>query len=206
MAPKKRPQENKRNQKNNKPQPTSSISSYTAGPKLHLSAENEQRIRRLLLNKSAGGDTIRPTAIPCDESLSLSKFQQAKKLKSIYEKLSCEGFSDDQIESALSALKEDTTFEAALDWLCLNLSRDYLPLKFSNGSSLLMDGGGSVGIVSTAQEDWTPSVDTSADTEEKMPALSVRIKGKWHDDSLDSHEPSQADWIRQYMEKEEEVS
>lgn len=39
-----------------------------------------------------------------------------------------------------------------------------------------------------------------------MQPVSVRIKGRWDDDdTLDSRQPSQADWIRQYMEQQEEV-
>jgi ATP-dependent RNA helicase DHX29 len=70
------------------------------GPQLQISAENENRLRRLLLN--SGRATI-PAATEFDDTL--TKDQKAKKLKSVYEKLSCEGFSDHQIELALSALK-----------------------------------------------------------------------------------------------------
>ncbi|KAJ8421848.1 hypothetical protein Cgig2_014898 [Carnegiea gigantea] len=244
MAPKK--QQQKKQQQSQKPQ-------SSGGPKLQISAENEQRLRRLLLNK---GPTASSAAAPSDESASLSKAQKAKKLKSVYEKLSCEGFSDDQIERALNALKvfsslicrtkclvlisvdqfdwncgfdfclivvgwlvlllslsdnsefdfhchfnlsrslrsyvQDTaTFEAALDWLCLNLSRAELPMKFRDGSSL-------------HEENWTPQVDKSARLEEEAHNFSVITRGGHDDDSVVLGEPSQADWIRQYMEKEEE--
>ncbi|GMH06760.1 hypothetical protein Nepgr_008600 [Nepenthes gracilis] len=192
MAPKKR-------QQRNKPQ-----SSSTDAPKLRLSSENEQRIRRLLINNPTAGNSPRPASIQADEWHSFSRAQKAKKLKAIYEKLSCEGFSNDHIELALSVLKVGATFEAALDWLCLNLSRRDLPCKYSDGSSLPMNGGDSVGVISTAQEDWTPSMGSSAGTEEEVREISVRIKGHADDISY-SHEPSQADWIRQYMEKEEEI-
>lgn len=36
--------------------------------------------------------------------------------------------------------KERATFEAALDWLCLNLRGNDLPLKFSSGTSQLNEG------------------------------------------------------------------
>lgn len=93
MAPKKK-----------KPQSSSSkgkASSSSTGPKLQISAENENRLRRLLLY--SGRSTQSPAPTPAEDAL--SKAQKAKKLRSIYEKLSCEGFSDDQIERALSALK-----------------------------------------------------------------------------------------------------
>ncbi|KAK9676403.1 hypothetical protein RND81_11G074700 [Saponaria officinalis] len=194
MAPKKKQQQQK--QKNNKPQPSSS----SVGPKLQISAENEQRLRRLLLNNTAAISAARPTA---EESQSLSKAQIAKKLKSVYEMLSCEGFSDDQIERALSYLKDAATFEAALDWLCLNLSRSELPIKFRDGSSL--HTGGSIGVISAAQENWTAPADTSARYEDEASKFSIIAKGHRDvNDSLDLNEPSQADWIRQYMVKEEE--
>lgn len=37
--------------------------------------------------------------------------------------------------------KETATFDGALDWLCLNLPGDELPLKFSSGASSHLDGG-----------------------------------------------------------------
>lgn len=89
MAPKKK----QTTKQNSKPKTTSS------GPRLQISAENENRVRRLLLNS---GRSATPAA-PVDESL--SKAQKTKKLKAVYEKLSCEGFTNDQIELALSALK-----------------------------------------------------------------------------------------------------
>ncbi|XP_065871411.1 DExH-box ATP-dependent RNA helicase DExH7, chloroplastic [Euphorbia lathyris] len=200
MAPKKKQQK----QNSSKGTSTSSksktlSSSSSSGPRLQISAENESRLRRLLLNSS--GSTLPALSTPAQENI--SRAQKAKRLKNIYEKLSCEGFSNDQIELALTSLKDNATIESALDWLCLNLPGNELPLKFSSGTSLHKDGG-SVSVVSTAREDWTPSVHV-AKTEEDVPAVSVRIKGRWdEDETLDSHQPSQADWIRQYMEQQEE--
>ncbi|OIT26180.1 PREDICTED: DExH-box ATP-dependent RNA helicase DExH7, chloroplastic-like isoform X1 [Nicotiana attenuata] len=192
MAPKKK-----------KPQSSSSkgkASSSSTGPKLQISAENENRLRRLLLN--SGRSTQSPAPTPAEDAL--SKAQKAKKLRSIYEKLSCEGFSDDQIERALSSLKERATFEAALDWLCLNLRGNELPLKFSSGTSQLNEG--SVGIISTAREDWVPSADSSVAEvkDERKPEVSVVPKGRSDSESLRTVERAQADWIRQYMEQQEE--
>lgn len=87
-----------------KKQTTTKLSSSKAkttssAPRLQISADNENRVRRLLLNS---GRSNAPAA-PVDESL--SKAQKTKKLKAVYEKLSCEGFTNDQIELALSALK-----------------------------------------------------------------------------------------------------
>ncbi|KAK0589636.1 hypothetical protein LWI29_016618 [Acer saccharum] len=193
MAPKKKPQ---KHNKNNKP----SSNSSSSGPRLQISAENENRLRRLLLNSS---DRPAQTTVNPVQDI-LSKSQKAKKLKAVYEKLSCEGFSNDQIELALSSIKDDATFEAALDWLCLNLPGNDLPLKFSSGISLHNEEVASVGVLSVAREDWTPSMGPSTEIKEEVQEISVRIKGQRDDDALDSCQPSQADWIRQYMEQQEE--
>ncbi|KAJ9687568.1 hypothetical protein PVL29_016165 [Vitis rotundifolia] len=196
MAPKKKQQQNKPSSSKSK-----SKSQTSAGPKLQISAENENRLRRLLLNSGRSGPASSPA--PADDIL--SKAQKAKKLRSVYEKLSCEGFSNDHIELALSALKEGATFESALDWLCFNLSSNELPLKFSSGTSLHTNEGGSIGIISTAKEDWTPSVYSSGNIEDdEVSGISIRIKGRRDDDSVDLQQQSQADWIRQYVAQQEE--
>lgn len=98
MAPKKKQhQQNKSSSSQSKPKPQSSSS----GPRLQISADNENRLRRLLLNSGRSA----PASSPALADDTLSKAQKAKKLRSLYEKLSCEGFSNDQIELALSALK-----------------------------------------------------------------------------------------------------
>ncbi|CAI0439455.1 unnamed protein product [Linum tenue] len=98
MPPKKKPPPQKRSTKTkSQSQPSSS-----SGPKLQISAENENRLRRLLLNS---GQSTQPASAAPPVQDNLSKAQKAKKLTTIYEKLSCEGFLDDQIELALSSLK-----------------------------------------------------------------------------------------------------
>lgn len=99
MAPKKKPQKQNNSNKNASKKSNSSSSS-SSGPRLQISAENENRLRRLLLNSSRPAETAPGPAVD-----TLSKSQKAKKLKAVYEKLSCEGFSNDQIELALSSLK-----------------------------------------------------------------------------------------------------
>ncbi|KAJ1400427.1 P-loop containing nucleoside triphosphate hydrolase [Sesbania bispinosa] len=186
MAPKKNPKQSR------KPQCSSSSSSAL---RLQISAENENRLRRLLLN------SVRPT-IATDDTL--TKGQKAKKLKAIYEKLSCEGFTNHHIELALSALKEGATFESALDWLCLNLPGNELPLKFSSGTSFHYNEGGSVCVISNQQENSAPSLDPSITTKDEAVESPVLIKRHLNDDTLNSFQPSQADWIRQYVEQQEE--
>ncbi|WZZ86810.1 hypothetical protein YC2023_115389 [Brassica napus] len=198
MAPKKKPQK-----QSNKAASSSSSSSSkkkpSSGPKLQISAENEDRLRRLLLNS---GRTAPPAAAPIHSAL--SKNQKAKKLNTVYEKLSCEGFVDDQIELALSSLRDGATFETALDWLCLNLPSHELPVKFSTGASRFPTGGGSVGVILTSREDWNESSDSSVELKQEEPEVYVKVKGKQDEDALRSDQSSQADWIRQYMRRQEE--
>ncbi|PPR98710.1 hypothetical protein GOBAR_AA21966 [Gossypium barbadense] len=54
------------------------------------------------------------------------------------------------------------------------------------------------------EEDWTPSVDASTRIKENLHGLSVRTKSSEDENSLNMCQPSQADWIRQYMEQQEE--
>ncbi|RID44875.1 hypothetical protein BRARA_I01640 [Brassica rapa] len=198
MAPKKKPQK-----QSNKAASSSSSSSSKAkpssGPKLQISAENEDRLRRLLLNS---GRTAPPAPAPIHSAL--SKNQKAKKLNTVYEKLSCEGFVDDQIELALSSLRDGATFETALDWLCLNLPSHELPVKFSTGASRFPTGGGSVGVILTSREDWNEPSDSSVELKQEEPEVLVKVKGKQDEDTLRSDQSSQADWIRQYMRRQEE--
>lgn len=93
MAPKKKQQKPKASSSSSK-----ASSSSSNGPKLQLSAENENRLRRLLLNSG------RSAPSPAPPQNNLSKEQKVKRLRSVYENLSCDGFKDDQIELALSAL------------------------------------------------------------------------------------------------------
>ncbi|KAK9095923.1 hypothetical protein Sjap_021420 [Stephania japonica] len=176
MAPKKKNTKGTQNEKN---KPTKSAS----GPKLQISEVNERRLRRLLLNSAS--PSIAAHVDEGSSSSSLSKEKKARRLRTIYDKLSCEGFRADQIERALSALNEGATFEAALDWLCLNLQ------------------AGVVGVISTAREDWVPSAHQSKqDTQAPMTSIAVR---KHEDgDTLELQERAQADWIRQYVEQQEE--
>lgn len=49
-------------------------------------------------------------------------------------------------------------------------------------------------------------MDASTRIKENLQGLSVRTKGSADKGSLKTCQPSQADWIRQYMEQQEEVS
>ncbi|CAN1288280.1 DExH-box ATP-dependent RNA helicase DExH7, chloroplastic [Linum perenne] len=194
MPPKKKPPQ----KRSSKPKPQSQPSS-SSGPKLQISAENENRLRRLLLNS---GQSSQPFSVAPLVEDNLSKAQKAKKLTAIYENLSCEGFLDSQIELALSSLKDNATFEAALDWLCLNLPGNELPLKFSSGNSL--QEGGSVGVISTAREGYVPPNDSPRTIQVDLQEVAFKIKERKSVETLDSCKQSQADWIRQYMEQQEE--
>lgn len=99
MAPKKKQQrqQSKQNQKK------TSVSSLS-GPKLQISAENEQRLRRLLLNSGNSRSTPSSSLSTTSVGETVPKAQKAKRLRTIYEKLSCEGFTSDQIEKSLSSI------------------------------------------------------------------------------------------------------
>lgn len=65
---------------------------------------------------------------------------------------------------------------------------------------------GSVGVISTAREDWVSSKDSLPGPVEVKEQGALKIKERRDDDAtLDSIQHSQADWIRQYMEQQEEV-
>lgn len=65
--------------------------------------------------------------------------------------------------------------------------------------------GGSVGVILNQQDNSTPSVDPPITTKDEALESQVLIKRQLNDDTLDSCQPSQADWIRQYVEQQEEV-
>ncbi|OAY64742.1 ATP-dependent RNA helicase Dhx29 [Ananas comosus] len=229
MAPKKKPQQQQRSKAKGKPYPADA---RTPAPKLQISAENERRLRRLLMNTDLPPATAAAAAAPpppssfaassADAAATESRTAKAKRLRSVYDNLSLEGFSSDQIERALSALHESATFESALDWLCFNLPGNELPLKFSTGASSSSHGGslfinhddkysdpitqteGSVKIIATAREDWVAPQHQQEEEKDGMDGMSVKVKGKRDEASLDDGKSSQAEWIRQYMEQEEE--
>jgi len=127
----------------------------------------------------------------------------------VYDKLALEGFTSAQIEQALSAIPDSATFESALDWLCFNLPGDELPLKFSSGgtSSTSSRAGaeGSVKVLSTAKENWVPQSREPEEVNASTEQLEIRIGGRREENvSLDDGRSSQAAWIRQYMEQQEE--
>ncbi|KAJ0973246.1 hypothetical protein J5N97_021205 [Dioscorea zingiberensis] len=192
MAPKKRNQHHQQ-----KPGPRSAPKST---PKLQISAENESRLRRLLLN------TERPAPAPPPPAEAESKAQKAKRLRGVYDKLSLEGFTEDQIERALSNLNEGATFENALDWLCLNIPGHELPLKFSSGGSTSAPEGAarSIKVISAARADWVPQQRPQNHATEELPGTSILVKEQHDELSLELGKSGQADWIRQYMEQEEE--
>ncbi|KAF6134841.1 hypothetical protein GIB67_002242 [Kingdonia uniflora] len=61
-------------------------------------------------------------------------------------------------------------------------------------------------VISTAREDWAPSATASKENEEQEHSVSVKIKERKDDATLDLRQPSQADWIRRYMEQQDEDS
>ncbi|CAD6263671.1 unnamed protein product [Miscanthus lutarioriparius] len=202
MVPKKKQPASKQKQK-----PKSSSSAATAAPRLQISSENERRLRLLLLNSSAAST---PSSAPADgpEARGESREQKARRLRGVYDKLALEGFSSAQIEQALSAIPDSATFESALDWLCFNLPGDELPLKFSSAgtsTTSLAGAEGSVKVLSTAKDNWVPQSREPEEVKVSTEGLEVRIGGRRDENvSLDDGRSSQAAWIRQYMEQQEE--
>ncbi|KAG2566262.1 hypothetical protein PVAP13_7NG205600 [Panicum virgatum] len=203
MAPKKKQPASKQKQK---PKPSSSAAA--AAPRLQISSENERRLRRLLLNSSASAAPS-PASTDGPGARGESREQKARRLRGVYDKLALEGFTSAQIEQALSAIPDSATFESALDWLCFNLPGDELPLKFSSGgtstTSSRVGTEGSVKVLSTAKENWVPQSREPGEVNASTEQLEIRIGGRREENvSLDDGRSSQAAWIRQYMEQQEE--
>ncbi|XP_020590261.1 DExH-box ATP-dependent RNA helicase DExH7, chloroplastic isoform X2 [Phalaenopsis equestris] len=100
---------------------------------------------------------------------------------------------------------EAATFETALDWLCLNIPGIELPQKFSSGAaSSTNERDWSVRIISTARENWVPTKSFIEEVKEGTSRVFVRSKGKLDEEYLDFGKSSQAEWVRQYLEKQEE--
>ncbi|KAG0492292.1 hypothetical protein HPP92_005690 [Vanilla planifolia] len=204
MAPKKKLQQKKDHAK-----PPSKSKGHPAdsknAPKLQISAENERRIRRLLLNTERLPSDASTLATLAGGNAVASHSQKAKRLRSVYDKLSLEGFTPDQIEQALSVLNEGATLESALDWLCLNIPGHELPLKFSSGAVPSIGvGDRSIRIISTAREDWVPAECSTVELEEGAFGASYQVKGKKDEFSLDCGKSSQVEWIRQYLEQQDQ--
>ncbi|KAJ4756658.1 ATP-dependent RNA helicase [Rhynchospora pubera] len=217
MAPKKKPQQ--QNPKSSKSKFKSAPSDSKSAPKLHISAENERRLRRLLLNTDRPAPSQPPPPHAAAQPSSVGSISadaggvrgetrapKVKRLRNVYDKLSLEGFTSDHIEQSLSSLGEGATFETALDWLCFNLPGSELPLKFSTGvTSSSHDGTEvSVKVLSAAREDWVPETREIEVVKEQIEGLSITNKRKNQEVLLDEDRSAQAAWIRQYMEREEE--
>lgn len=119
MAPKKKTQQQNPKTKS-KPKSKAGSSDPKPAPKLQISAENERRLRRLLLNTDRPAPSQPPpdaAAQPSSSSLTFgvggssgdgasgeTRAQKVKRLTNVYDKLSIEGFTSDQIEKSLSSL------------------------------------------------------------------------------------------------------
>lgn len=61
-------------------------------------------------------------------------------------------------------------------------------------------------MILNSREDWNESSDSSSvELKQEEPEVFVKVKGKQDEDALRSDQSSQADWIRQYMRRQEEV-
>ena len=65
---------------------------------------------------------------------------------------------------------------------------------------------GSVKVLSTAKDNWVPQSREPEEVKVSTEGLEVRIGGRRDENvSLDDGRSSQAAWIRQYMDQQEEV-
>ncbi|KAH9305426.1 hypothetical protein KI387_009830 [Taxus chinensis] len=173
-----------------------------SAPKVQISAQNEQKLRRLLQNNR--------TSVPPGGSGSgtMLEAQRTKRFRNIYDKLACEGFSSLQIEQALSALPEqaEPTLEAALDWLCFNIPGNELPLKFSSGVSVAEheDAERYINLISTARVDWLPSQVQSEENREPVSVIALKPKINIEEEPQKLLQAEEADWIRRYINQQAE--
>lgn len=182
------------------------------GPQVRLSAQNEQKLRRLLQNNAAASRASIPSSSSSSTAvneIAMSEAQRTKRLLNIYDKLSCEGFTSEQIERALSALpgSEGMALETALDWLCLNIPGNELPLKFSSGVSVVEHEGAekSVNVISAARTDWVPSIAQSEEfREEPVSEIALKPKLNIKEEKKELLQAEGADWIRRYMSQQAE--
>lgn len=181
-------------------------------PQVRLSAQNEQKLRRLLQNNAAASRASGPSSSLSSAAVNetvMSDAQRTKRLLNIYDKLACEGFTSEQIERALSALpgSEGVALETALDWLCLNIPGNELPLKFSSGVSVVEHEGAekSVNVISAARADWVPSTVQSEEfREEPIPEITLKPKLNIKEGQKELLQAEGADWIRRYMSQQAE--
>lgn len=104
MAPKKQPQQQKgkKNAAGKAGEPATTKASKGAA-QVHISSENERKLRQLLAN--TGGNQFPAAPSKQHEELSEGQKRQAgKRLRNIYDTLVSEGFSASQIEMGLGAL------------------------------------------------------------------------------------------------------
>ncbi|EFJ04939.1 hypothetical protein SELMODRAFT_187668 [Selaginella moellendorffii] len=161
---------------------------------VRLSAEEEKALSRIVGNvasksSSSGGEIV-------------DKKQAVKKLRKIYDSLGNEGFTAEQIELALAAIPlSNATLETALDWLCLNIHPNELPLKFSTGFSLnAFSPGGSVQVLASSQGDSSKSSESIREKSDFTDLLQLNAKEK----RKTSENDADKDWIRQYVAQQEE--
>ncbi|OAE31756.1 hypothetical protein AXG93_4874s1190 [Marchantia polymorpha subsp. ruderalis] len=203
MAPKKQPQQQKgkKNAAGKAGEPATTKASKGAA-QVHISSENERKLRQLLAN--TGGNQFPAAPSKQHEELSEGQKRQAgKRLRNIYDTLVSEGFSASQIEMGLGALPVGgATLEGALDWLCMNLPPDELPIKFSSGVRAADIEGGSIQVIAAARPDWTPTPVKEDDVDKPAQAvIKPVIKEKKPEKVVQAE---QADWIKRYLAQQQE--
>ncbi|CAM6089460.1 unnamed protein product [Calypogeia fissa] len=174
---------------------------------VQISSENERKLRQLLQNTG----NLSSGVAKQQEELSVGQKKSAgRRLRNIYDTLLSEGFSSSQIEQALAALSiGGATLEAALDWLCMNLPANELPIKFSSGFRVEETEGGSIQVLAAARPDWAPAVKQHDDEERNalhsstIPEPAPIVKEKKPEKDVQAE---QAEWIKRYLAQQEEAS
>ncbi|CAI5481236.1 unnamed protein product [Closterium sp. Yama58-4] len=140
---------------------------FERATEVRLSSEAEEQLRMLVVKaydtkKGANGSNALD-APPASSSYStdsaagpmtlLEEKTANRRILSAYETLSREGFTVEQVESALSSLVPSSlSLEAAFDWLCLHLPPQQLPRHFASAASTATLARGDVEVVLAAAD------------------------------------------------------
>ncbi|KAK3263400.1 hypothetical protein CYMTET_27791 [Cymbomonas tetramitiformis] len=181
----------------------------SAARAVHLSTENEARVRQLLDNVTAQQEE-QP-----DAPVHGSRKTAEEKLHDIYGGLERMGFKQAQIEAVLRALPGVRSQEAALDWLCLNTPPEELPQKFAAHSTSRSSQKGTVRVIASVRNTSSRNPDelpTGSEAPSSVPATasvprrSDQEKCEEQARASELERQKEKDWIRQYMEAQSSSS
>eukprot|EP00898_Chlorokybus_atmophyticus_P004343 jgi/Chlat1/490/Chrsp103S00981 len=183
-------------------------SSSAGASKVSLSAENELRVRRLLADVDVA--TISGQAAQHQVGDARSRAKYTKQVRTLYEALTALNFASSNIESAIRALPLDNlTTEVALDWLCLNVPAEELPIQFSMGVRTAPSTAGSLRVLATAKADAAArgaSANRASVADDQTDLQTVRKLPSKADvkEKSEQGKKEQAQWIKQYLAQQAE--